>query len=866
MKAPLIVLGALLSLSALGAETSGADWPPVTRDQRPWTRMWWLGSAVDKPNLTQNLEALRAAGFGGIEITPIYGVVGNEANDIEYLSPKWIEMLGHTTSEAARLDMGVDMATTTGWPFGGPNVSTEDADATVQFKDGKIFSKPSGFKVKRAAPGGEGNTVNPYSPQALSRYLERFDKAFAAAPALMLPRAQFNDSFEWPGNWGNEVPGEFKARRGYDLNDHAAELFGTGDPETVARVKSDYRETLSDLYLKWTDTWVKWSHQHGELARNQAHGAPGNLLDLYAVADIPETEEFGASVFQIPGLSRDPSDISDTVPDPLAYRFASSAAHLAGRRLASSESCTWLREHFKASLAQMKPEIDQLFLAGINHIFFHGTAYSPQSAEWPGWNFYAAVELNPRNSIWRDVSEFTRYIARCQSFLQQGRPDNDVLLYWPVYDLWHRPEGMQVQFTMHNMKWIRDSSFGKLATALSERGYTLDYVSDQLLQNVRADAKGLHSGEADYRVIVVPSCDHMPVETLRKLISLASDGATIILADLPKDVPGLGKLDERRAALKSLVSAMKFEGSASAQIREARVKSGRVLLASDVEAALLATKIPRESLTDSSLQFIRRKSANGADYFIANLGAKPVDTWCALSAPLRSAVIFDPLSGASGAAATRGDGREIHLQLEPGETRIVRTSQQETAGPAWVYLQAKGVPQEVRGEWKVDFIEGGPVLPKPFSAAKLDSWTTLGDDEAKRFAGTARYSIRFARPAENADDYLLDLGVVRESARVKINGRDAGAFWSIPFRGRVGQFLQPGENLLEIEVTNLSANRIRDLDQRGVKWKIFRNANVNGIHGKPFDASGWELTPSGLLGPVTLIPMSKAEVQAGPGS
>ena len=69
---------------------------------------------------------------------------------------------------------------------------------------------------------------------------------------------------------------------------------------------------------------------------------------------------------------------------------------------------------------------------------------------------------------------------------------------------------------------------------------------------------------------------------------------------------------------------------------------------------------------------------------------------------------------------------------------------------------------------------------------------------------------------------------------------------------RVGAFLQPGRNVLELDVTNLAANRIRDMDQRKLPWKIMRDANIVNINYKPFDASSWPLQPSGLIGPVTL--------------
>ena len=125
----------------------------------------------------------------------------------------------------------------------------------------------------------------------------------------------------------------------------------------------------------------------------------------------------------------------------------------------------------------------------------------------------------------------------------------------------------------------------------------------------------------------------------------------------------------------------------------------------------------------------------------------------------------------------------------------------------------------------------------------------------KRFGGTARYKLEFDAPATKADDWLLDLGDVRESARVRINGKDVGTLWSIPLRVRVGAFLKPGRNVLELDVTNLAANRIRYMVQQKAPWKIMREINFVNINYRPFDASGWALTPSGLLGPVTLTPL-----------
>ena len=288
-----------LSLSCLGGALllSAASVPPDSA--RPWTRWWWPGSAVDEAGLTRQLELFAAAGLGGVEITPIYGVRGAEARHVPYLSPRWIDLLRHTGQEAPRLGLGVDMATGTGWPFGGIAVATEDGSQRLALRDGQLTGTPTGMKVKRAAPGGEGLVLDPYSPAALRRYLDRFSAALAGLPPGLV-RGQFHDSFEYyNASWTVALPAAFAAQHGYDLQRHADALMNPeflrrdGRPtiadEPLSRLKADYRATLAQLHLQYLQAWIEWSHQRGFVVRNQSHGAPANLLDLYGAVDIPET-------------------------------------------------------------------------------------------------------------------------------------------------------------------------------------------------------------------------------------------------------------------------------------------------------------------------------------------------------------------------------------------------------------------------------------------------------------------------------------------------------------------------------------------------------------------------------------------------
>jgi len=487
-----------------------------------------------------------------------------------------------------------------------------------------------------------------------------------------------------------------------------------------------------------------------------------------------------------------------------------------------------------------------MFLAGINHLIYHGCCYSPDDAQWPGWNFYASVEFNPRNTIWRDVPAMNAYYTRVQSVLQAGHPDNDVLVYWPIFDLYDQPvtgNKPNINFTVHN-PLIDGTSFGKAADQMSKGGYSFDYISDAQLQS--------RDKLDPYKIIVVPKCTNMPVATLEKILALAQAGATVIFQDqLPSDVPGLGDLQNGRAAFATALNKI-----------QALVKDGKVTVG-PLDESLHKANASCEALHLAGLQFVRRVSDNGYDYFVANLTSKSVRGWFPLFRKYASVRILDPLTGSSGLAmihTANPDIREIYLQLDPGESIILRTSNQKLDASPFPYFTEAGDGIDVSGIWHVDFIEGGPKLPKSFETDKLGSWTDQDDEDAKNFAGTARYTIEFDAPTARADDWMLDLGDIRESARVILNGKPVATVWSLPFRTRIGSFIQPGKNKLELEVTNLAANRIRDLDRRKVEWKKFHEINFVNIHYQPFDASNWPLMDSGLLGPVQLVPMKKAQM------
>ena len=917
-----IYLSVLLGVQLAIAQPT--PWPQIVKETKPWARWWWMGNAVDEHNLSRLLRQYADAGIGGLEIAPIYGAIGYEDRYIPYLSPRWMDVLGYTIQQADSLGMGIDLTTGTGWPFGGPQVGIDEAATKAVFRafqlmDGKpftekilpddprqlaapllaltayddegeavlltdrvasdgslqwrpdkggnwelyaVFEGKTYQEVKRAAPGGEGFTLNHFSKDALSHYLSRFDSAFNEHPQRI--RAFYNDSYEVYGaDWTGDFFDEFAKRRGYDLRLHIREFLLDDATADVARLKSDYRQTMADMLLEnFTQPWTQWAHRYGSITKNQAHGSPGNLIDLYAAVDIPEVETFGSSEFQIPGLRRDSADIRNVDPDPVMLKFASSAANVTGKRLVSSETFTWLTEHFKTSLAQCKPEVEQCFLAGVNHVFYHGITYSPEEAGWPGWLFYASVNFAPANSWWSHLYGLNDYITRVQSVLQSGMPDNELLLYWPVYDNWDDADGHMMPFTVHNIdRWLHPTDFYKNVRHLEEAGYSFDFISDNLLANATVVDGLIHTSPQNtpYKALVVPVTRKMPIETLEKLLELARNGATLLLLAIPDDVPGLGDYQNRRSKFEKLLEEISPLGASNEEIH---IGKGRILLSASIVETLQQNHIFGEQAVQYGLGFIRRKTADGTYYFVVNHQAAAVNHWVPFQMQAdQEIILMDPQSGHFGRTAGRvGDNQyAVRIQLQPGEAIILKFGNRkaEQSTPDWAYAGEKITEIGLADGWDIEFKEGGPELPKPIGKRSLIAWTECPDETYQSFSGIAEYSATIDLQYTPEDIYMLELEGVHESARVWVNGQEAGMAWSIPYRLRIDQLLKQGQNTIRIAVANLMANRIRDMDKKGVEWRRYHEINFVNINYKAFNAFDWHVQPSGLTGPVTLVGYKK---------
>lgn len=901
----LLIVIHLFSYQESIGQTSVSPWPKTNNVNKPWARWWWMGSAVDKPNLKKNLIDLQQAGVGGVEITPIYGVKGEEANFIDYLSPKWMEMLDYTLKIADSTGMQVDMVLGTGWPYGGSHVDLQHAatkliiekytvnkgdkfhqeiktdpikvktaaklQSIVAFGiDGSyidltnllkgnllnwkakktdytlyaIFEGKTGQQVKRAAPGGNGYTLDHYSEEAFNNYVIPFNTAFKGFEGKI--RAIFNDSYEvYDTDFTPQFFSEFETRRGYDLKKVLPKLLSKNNLDEDNRIKSDYRETISDLLLdRFDQPWTNWAHSKKFKTRLQAHGSPGNLIDLYASADIPECETFGSMPYDIAGFRREKQDIREGDADPVMLKFSSSAAHLSGKPLVSSETFTWLRDHFKIALSQCKPEAEDLLLNGINHLFLHGSTYSPENAKWPGWKFYASANFNANNSTWEDTPALFSYIENCQSLLQKGKSDNEILLYWPVYDIWSKQldGSLFFPFKIHSLDdWLKNTAFYKSTQNLIKNGYGVDFISDNFIAQAQVVNGNIVLPGGTFKSLVVPDCEKMPLATLEKLIAMKKVGGQIIFEGFPKSVPGYYQYERQDQKLAALVASLQKETTHSR---------------TTFESLAVANVFP-EKLIETGLKFIRRDFNGEKLYYIVNHTANAFNGYIPLQIGNKEVLILNPLTKEFGNALVEKNNTntKVKIQLQSGESLFLLTENKSSQQP-WSYFEKANDPIELKGDWHVTFYKGGPQLPEGKTLKTLTSWTEL-DTKGEAFSGTATYNLRFNSPTQVAENWSLNLGDVRESAQVWLNGNFIGTAWANPFTLNIGK-LKKGQNTLTIKVTNLGANRIRNMELKGEEWKIFYEINMVDKDYKKFDATKWNPTPSGLLGPVTITPLKKS--------
>ena len=886
-------------------------------DARIMTRWWWFGTAVTKPELEREMNVMKAGGFGGFEVQQTYalaldgelpGVTNNK-----FLSPEHLEALRFTAEKAKELGLRMDLTLGSGWPYGGPQFSRREAvgalhelspvsvtpkQARVEepahsgAEDGEIVAAllgpvtnapagkspylpleirgstallPSDLRgatrvtfytlglpglvyVKRAAYGADGYIVDHYSPTAIEKFIKEVADPAIQACGPNPPYSIFCDSLEVAGeNWTPDFLAEFQKRRGYDLKPLLPALFSDFGPKTL-EIRQDWGQTVTEIFNDYFEgAFTKLAAKNKTKFRIQAYGTPPAALFSYAYCDLPEGEGYPWKKFT-------------------TTRWASSASHLLGKPVTSSEAFTWLHSVvFRATPLDMKAEADQHFLCGINQLICHGWPYTPAGVAYPGWSFYAAAVFDEKNPWWLVMPDITKYLQRISYILRQGTPANDVALFLPNSDAW---ANLGQKFSINA---VMDDKVSGLVKTITDSGYNLDFFDDQLLA-LRGKVSGntLAFGDVHYRVVVLPGVERILPATMQKLEKFAKAGGIVIATGrLPELAPGYQTPDKDTQTVRDIAQRL---------FKDANGPGIFIADENQLGAALAKRLSPDVAVSSgaSEIGVVHRHTAAGEIYFVANTSNEPKSVDAAFRVAGLQPEIWNPMNGEISPATVAekfAGSTTVHLNLEPyGSTIVAFTKRTLPAPKLSAWMGEVPPPVDLSSGWTVTFGKGG----LPVAMDTLASWTTLTNEI--HFSGVATYektittapgmlnpglSVSFdfgqatvAPPgSEGADGgprFRAALNPpVREAAVLYLNDQRVGSLWCPPYALDVTGKLKPGENKIRVEVANLAINYMTS-----IKLPNYDYAGVTRQFGNRFTPQNMSLIqplPSGLLGPIRLV-------------
>ena len=751
-----------------------------------------------------------------------------EEHDLQLQDPSWGVKEFVRFYSGARLD---DWRGQAGWSLHAlprrPKARQSDA-SRVGRAHVKIF--PGGGRLAAALPAGKWtllrvghlNSMRVNAPAPLAATGWECDKlsvrgaraSFAGYIGRLLDegglrgklRKMIIDSWECGSQlWTEGLDRVFAERCGYEIWPYMPALFGfvVDDPATTERFLDDFRRMIGELVA---------DNYYGELGRlARANGlefdfetafgdiAPGDVLAYYRHADTPMCE------FWSP---RGPCSCGSDRFKP--FHPTVSAAKIYGKKRVAAEAFTG-HPLWTERLRDLKHLANRAFIRGVGHLVFHTYPHQPFAADpMPGASFGGSIgtAFTRGQTWWKFMPGFTTYLSRVEKTMGESTDASDILWLLPD-DVDQRPDELSQP---------------------GGDGYRFDFCnSDVLLRRLNAADGRLSTVEgASWRVLYMPVAGRMRAAVAERLAAFAEAGVPVVI----------GSMIEAPATLCGGDDEVRRLAAALARLERCGV------FARSLDAALAAAA---PDVLAGGWCWSHRTAPDREIYFFNDDDAKPGAKTVSLRRVdgVREWVKTDLVTGASVPLEVREEGGRVvfELELAAGEMAMVAGLRRPAGFAAAAPCRARAID----GVWRLDFPSGWTPT-NALEIAELAPWRRLPgvDEETRAFSGTARYSIVFSCAAEECAGAVLDLGEVNACAKVRVNGREAGDLWCPPYRVPVAGLLRPGENRLEIEVTDSWHNRLAYDARRPAaerKTWAFR-------HPSPQSAVAVD---SGLLGPVRLL-------------
>ena len=680
------------------------------------------------------------------------------------------------------------------------------------------------------------------------------------------------DSWELGGtNWTGRFAEEFRRRRGYDPLPYLPVVAGriVKDRGTSNKFLNDLRRTVGDLITDHYDHFAERAKAFGlgiQCESGGPHGAPIDGLETFRSSAVPQTEYWAQSV-----------EHRSTDEDRYFTKEAASAANIYGKKFVAQEGMTSIGPQWSESLAtDLKPSFDQGLTEGMNRLVWHAFTSSPASFGVPGIEYFAGTHIDPNITWWKQSDDFFRYLNRSQFMLQQGHAVDDVLYFY----------GDEVP----NFARLKHDDPAKVLP-----GYDYDVTDeDALLRTLKIHNGTLATPAGNlYRLLMMPTSGRLSLASLQRIAAYVEQGGNVAGA-VP--VGPTGVVDESTANSFLAITKAIWGGCVD---QSHPYGKGRVFCSSNGREVLrqLATEPDFEAGSDA-FDYLHRVSGGVDIYFVRNttsialdeiarfrVAGREPELWSAVDGSVKTALRYDVANGVTSVPLhldahgsvfvvfERPAGLHVAQVLKDGIAApavfVSRTAAQgmhlENGAPGVYQLQlsdgrsvtshvAPAKSETLSAErWTINFQpeRGAPEGAQP--VAKFESWTNSTDPGIRYFSGTATYKSEVTVKRSKGVRFVLALTDLHEIATVRINGKPAGTFWSMPYRLDVTDHLLDGRNSIELEVTNLWPNRLIGDARPGVT-KTYTSTNI-----RKYKADS-PLLPSGLIGPVTLEQIPTTEV------
>ncbi len=670
------------------------------------------------------------------------------------------------------------------------------------------------------------------------------------------------DSWEMGSqNWTGDFREQFKKRRGYDpllyLPTYTGQIVGS--LELSERFLWDVRLTSQELVIEnHAGRFKELGRRNGfSLSIEPYDMNPTADLDLGSVADIPMCE-FWTDKF---GFNSAFSCIE-----------ATSIAHVQGKPVVGAEAFTAESfEAWKKYPGNMKDQSDWAFSMGINRFVYHTFAHKPY-----GDGLKPGVTMGPYGvhwdrgqTWWPMVPAYHTYVSRCSFVLSQGNAVADILYL--------TPEGAPHVFR------APQSALEGTDVLPDKRGYSFDGCSPLLLKNAEVrNQRIVFPGGGSYRVLVLPDVETMTPELLTKIAALVDAGATVV-GNPPSKSPSLVNYPECDKLVQKLASDLwnkkqiiATHATLVTQKNSAGQLATELYSPYDTTAAILHRLGVNPDFTSSgSIRYNHRSLPDREIYFISNRTDKLVEDVCLFRDGTLKAELWDAVTGEirplNNLKKTDG-GISLNVKLDASQSFFVvfdKTDKPLTKEPSTNknFIDEKKL-MTLEGSWSVAFDPswGGP---EKVVFDSLSDWTSRQENGIRYYSGIATYSKTFDMPESsvslNESNLFLNLGKVKNMARVRLNGKDLGVVWTSPWQVNIAGKVKKKNNKLEIEVANLWANRLIGdelLPDDGIKDRTWPEWLLNGT---PRTSGRYTFTThryykkndplmeSGLLGPVSIL-------------